>query len=245
MPKDVGVRLAIGIVPAVLLKTLGGEGSFSAEETVVLAAMRRSSGDLANASAAEIGEHVRTMTPEQLAGFRNNVKGIYHELRYVARENGDEDGVDAEMYEVVNHPGADIRLVNSETGETVDIQLKATSSIAHLTEHQERYPNIEVHATEEAALSAHGVASSGFRNAELADDVDATLQKLTNSGSDMFEAGATSGLLSGIVNARAALRGQRTGSAVVRRMLGTWGSARGRLHSSSCCWGEQPRSYPV
>ena len=65
-------------------------------ETAVLVAVRRSNIDLANASVDEIAEHVRSMTPEQLAGFHNNVKGIYHELRYAARENADEDDVEAE-----------------------------------------------------------------------------------------------------------------------------------------------------
>ena len=218
MPKETGTRLAIGVLPAVLLKVLAGERSFSPEETAVLEAMRRSHNDLGNASVDEIAGHVRSMTPEQLAGFHNNVKGIYHELRYVERENADGDDVEAEMYEVVNHPGADVRLVNARTGETVDIQLKATDSTTYLREHQGRYPDVEVHATEEVASSAD-VASSGFRNSELAGDVNATLEKLSGNGGSVLEAGAASGIWSGVVNARAALRGERTGPAAVRRAL--------------------------
>ena len=80
------------------------------------------------------------------------------------------------MYEVVNHPGADVRLVNARTGEAVDIQLKATDSATYLREHQGRYPDVEVYATEEVASSAD-VASSGFRNSELVGDVNATLDE--------------------------------------------------------------------
>ena len=219
MPSDAGIRVMIGMLPAVVLKVVGGERSFSAEEATVLEAIKRSNSDVANASVDETADYIRSMTPEQLAGFRNNVKGIYHELRYVGRENADRDDVEAETYELVNHPGADVRLVNGKTGEAVDIQLKATDSIASVREHQERYPSIEVHVTEEAASSVHGVASSGFSNEELGCDVDATLEKLNDDGNHMLEAGAVSGILSGVVNARAALRGERSGPNAVRRML--------------------------
>lgn len=152
MASDAGTRVMIGILPAVVLKVVGGERSFTTEEATVLAAMRRSNSDLANASADEIADHIGKMTPEQLAGFHNNVKGIYHELRYVGQENADQDYVEAETYELVNHPGADVRLVNGKTGETVDIQLKATDSMASVREHQERYPDVEIHVTEEAVF---------------------------------------------------------------------------------------------
>ena len=89
--------------------------------------------------------------PKQLAGFRNNVKGIYHELKYVGRESADGDDVDAETYELTNHPGADVRLVNRTTGETTDIQLKATDSAAYVAAHGERFPGIEVLTTEETS----------------------------------------------------------------------------------------------
>lgn len=185
MPEETGTRLAIGVLPAVFLNVLAGERSFSPEETAVLAAMRRSLSDLTHAPIDEIAKHVRSMAPEELAGFHNNVKGIYHELWYGERENADGDNVEAEMYEVVNHPGADVRLVNTRTGETVDIQLKATDSTTYLREHQGRYPDVEVHATEEVASSAD-VASSGFRNSELAGDVNATVEKLSNDGGSVF-----------------------------------------------------------
>ena len=82
--------------------------------------------------------------------------------------------------------------------------------MTYLREHQERYPDVEVHATEEVASSA-SVASSGFHNSELAGDVNATFEKLGDDGGSVLEAGAASGILSGVMNARAALRGERTG----------------------------------
>ena len=119
----------------------------------------------------------------------------------------------------MNHPGADVRLVNRTTGETTDVQLKATDSISYVREHQERCPDVEVLATEEVASPVHGVASSGFSNADLSRDVDGTLARMNEDGSYVLEAGAASGVLSGIANARAALRGEQTGPAAVRRTL--------------------------
>lgn len=217
MSKGTEARLAIGVLPAVFLKLLAGERSFSVEETTVLAAMKRFNSDLANASVDEIAERVRSMAPEQLAGFHTNVKAVYHELRTVEREGADDD-LEAEVYDLMRHPGADFRLVNGTTGETVDIQLTTIESMRYLREYQERYANVEVHATGDVAVSS-GAASSGFSNSGLARNVNATLEKLGNDGCGERECATASGLLSGVANARAALQGGRTGHAAMRDAL--------------------------
>ena len=212
-------RLGIGIVPAVLLKVLGGAGSFSDEEEMVLEAIRRSSNPLSDASVAEMSAHIATLSDEQLAGFRNNVKGIYHELSYVGQENADGDAIEAELYELTNHPGADVRLVNRDTGETTNIQLKATDSAAHVAAHRDRYPEIEVIATEETAARVDGIESSGLNNADLEADVSAAMERLGGEEGQVFEAAGASGLLSAAMNARAALKGERSTVGAVRRVL--------------------------
>lgn len=212
-------RLGIGIVPAVLLKVFGGIGSFSDEEEMVLQAIRRSSNALYDASVAEIAAHIAGLSDEQRAGFLNNVKGIYHELRYVGQENADGDVHEAELYELTNHPGADMRLVNRDTGETTDIQLKATDSAAYVAAHRDRYPEVEVIATDEAAARLDGVKSSGLSNADLEADVSATMERLTGEEGQVFEAAGASGLLSAAMNARAVLRGERSSVGAVRRVL--------------------------
>ena len=216
---DGATRLGIGIVPAVLLKVLGGARFFSNEEEMVLEAMRRSSNTLSDASVAEMAAHIAGLSDEQLAGFRNNVKGIYHELRYVGQENADGDAFDAELYELTNHPGADVRLVNRDTGETTDIQLKATDSPAYVAAHRDRYPEVDVIATDEAAERLDGVKSSGFSNADLEADVSATMERLAGEEGQVLEAAGASGLLSAAINVRAALRGERSSVGAVRRVL--------------------------
>ena len=53
------------MLPAAFLKVLGDGRSFSAEETFVLAAMRRASRDLEDAPVDEIAEHGRSMTDDR------------------------------------------------------------------------------------------------------------------------------------------------------------------------------------
>ena len=112
-----------------------------------------------------------------------------------------------------------MRLVNRTTGETTDIQLKATDSAAYVAAHGERFPGIEVLATEETSARMVGVRSSGFGNAELEADVGEAMARLGGEEGQVGEAAGASGLLSAAMNARAALRGERSTAMAVRRVL--------------------------
>lgn len=155
----------------------------------------------------------------------NNVKGIYHEIRFVAAENADGDNIEADIYEITNHPGADVRLINTLTDEVTDIQLKATNSSHYVGEHQERYPNIEVFATEEVSDRLSTVESSGFSNNELTSDVSGTLNKLTEDSSYIESTVATSGLISAVINTKAVLDGKQSISSATRKTLEDLGVA--------------------
>ncbi len=110
-------RAYIGVVPAVLLKLLGQKAhAFTPAEMMVIDAIKRSDNNLAGAGIEEISVHLREYPQEQLQGILNNVKGIYHEMKFVAAENADGDNTEAELYEVTNHPGADVRLTNTSYG---------------------------------------------------------------------------------------------------------------------------------
>ena len=50
----------------------------------VLAAIRRANPGLEESSTAEIGDYLAKMSDEQLAGMASNVKGILHEIEFVA-----------------------------------------------------------------------------------------------------------------------------------------------------------------
>lgn len=218
-------RIYISIVPAVLLKLLDQEShAFTPDEMMVIEAIKRSDNDLVDADIGEISSYLSQYSPAQLQGISNNVKGIYHEIRFVEAENTDGDDIEAELYELTNHPGADVRLINTATGEVTDLQLKAANSVHYVGEHLNRYPDIDVLATEEVSNNLSGVGASGFSNDELTNDVSGTLNDLTES-SNYIESAATSGLLSAVLNTKAALEGKQSGSAATRRTLEDLGIA--------------------
>lgn len=154
-------------------------GDFSALEQPgaerVLEALRRSTASLSDgASAGEIARYLQQYDEEQLFHHIGNVRGIYHELRFadeVVAENP--DVVSAELFEHTNHPGADVRLFYAD-GSHEDVQLKATDSGAYIAEHLERYPDIELYATEEVLgrIEDARLHSSGLSNDELQQEVE-------------------------------------------------------------------------
>jgi hypothetical protein len=165
-----------GVIYALLTRTAIDGG---VESQLVLKALRRSDSDLANASEADLSNYLSECDPEQLKGVANNVKGIYHELLWVEQYNADHETTRAELFDATNHAGADVRIVDVETGEVVaEYQLKATDNVGYVNEHAVRYPEITVIATDEVAMQMDGVQASGNLNAELRVTVDENLDAL-------------------------------------------------------------------
>ncbi len=168
----------VGAFGATLLQLLGEVRTSDGYEELVLEAFRRSTTTLENASPEEIAEYLSGMSPEALAGTINNVKGIYHEYKFEAAENADGDEWQASLMPDTNYPGADIVLHNNLTGESVEIQLKATDSIAYLSEHFQRYPDTPLYATTEVAKKHAEAQSSGISNTQISEDVSETTTSL-------------------------------------------------------------------
>ena len=202
----------IGVVTVVTMRLLAGSDEFTPEDELVLDAFRRSANELENATPEQIGEYLSGFSPNKLAGVKNNVKGIYHELAYAEAENTDGDQYFARVFPDTNHPGADIEIIDATTGETLEVlQLKATNNVQALVDHLEQYQDISVRVTEELSekMSAD---SSGFTNAELSKDLDNTMQKLSESGSmeeilgTTIEGSITAGLVTFLCSAGAAIK---------------------------------------
>lgn len=140
--------------------------SLNTQEEVVLAAFKRANPKLAESSPEEIGAYLNELDENQLAGLANNVKGILHEVEYVSIENGDGDAVEATLFTDTNHPGTDVILTDSDLGETIEVQLKATDDEAYVQEWIEAHPDGEIVVTEELA-SEMNLESSGMSNEEL------------------------------------------------------------------------------
>ena len=157
-----------GIVSATVMKLMASKlPTFSEDEQLVLEALRRSKHSLAEASDDELSNYVQSLSVQQIAGLKNNVKGIYHELAFQHRENFDGDEYIVELFENTNHAGADVRIINTETGDVAQVQLKATNYASYVREHNEKYENIDVLATSEVADKSPDWSSSGFSNEEL------------------------------------------------------------------------------
>ena len=172
-----GRPITTGTFGATLIQLLSGATANSIEP-LVLDAIRRSNNSLSDVSVSEIGDYLTELSPEQLQGVINNVKGIYHELAFVENENNDGDEGTATFFDNTSHAGSDVVLYNKITGEIQSLQLKATDSEELITCHVERYPEIGIAVTEEIADSMD-VESSGFSNTELAIDTGNTIESIS------------------------------------------------------------------
>ena len=95
--------------------------------------------------------------------------------------NSQDNNLRAELFDDYNHPGADIKLINTETGEVREFQLKATNYLSYIKEHNKKYKDIDVLATEEVAADAPDIGSTGFYNKDLREEVEDTLDKAEGS----------------------------------------------------------------
>lgn len=183
----VNERVNIGVFSATIMMLMDkGSGIASiADDSLVLEAFRRSDNELADASAAEVAAYFSSYSDEAQQGIISNVKGIYHELAFVDAENADGDAWIAEVMPSTNHPGVDVVLTNSETGEIVELQLKATDSAQYVNSALTDGANgVQVLATEEVAKRVGEVESSGFSNEEITADVEDFAAALETSAED-------------------------------------------------------------
>ena len=178
---------------------------------------------LNEASTAELAEYVKAMSmnPEQLRGMVSNVKGIYHELLFINAENHDGDEVTAKLFENANHPGSDVEFFVD--GDAIkSVQLKAVASPSAIREHLERYPDIEIVATEEIAGTVPNVTASGFSNAELSQEVEDVMSELSGDSmaNEITDGATTSALLAGGVAAAQILKSGKVSQQQFSRAFG-------------------------
>jgi len=203
--------------------------SLNSQQEMVVDALRRLVPALQDASLKEISEYLAPMSEAQLLGLTNAVKGVYHEMAFVAAENTDGDDISAELFGETNHPGADVILM--QDGKVIDeIQLKAIQSISEFERHMDRYPEIEARVTEEVARMLDDKSlSSGFSNEALTEEVSGTLDDLASeTGSDLaVETLGTSIAVSAALSARQLLVHKSLDKDEAKRILGDMGVGAG------------------
>ncbi len=199
----------IGGVFYALLTRTAIDGSL--EQELVLEALRRSNNDLHDASEIELSDYLDSKTPEQLQGVANNVKGIYHELMWVETYNANNQDTYAKLHEATSHQGSDVMIKSSQTDEVLsEYQLKATNSESYVREHQQRYKDIELKATDEVASKMDGVETSEFSNAELTENVEVVFVNVSDNtfGDRVLESAQYTGLAAAGFEAINVLRGK-------------------------------------
>ena len=154
----------------------GGEKNLTSNESIILAALRRSAKKFEDASVEEIGEILDSYDENQIPGLVNNVKGILFELEFVEIENNDGDSIFAYQFEQTNYPTYDIQLIDEQTGAIEEVQLKATSSASYVKNWMDEHgENIVV--TDEVAEEL-GLDIVGINNEELEVRVEDFIDKI-------------------------------------------------------------------
>jgi len=155
-------------------------GDLSEGDHAILAALRRSSTVLKDASLPEVQDYLRGLDDEQVPGLISNVKGILHEMEFVRLENEDGDSIYASFFDATNHPDTDVQLLDRSTGETWEAQLKATDDASYVTDWIERHPGGEILVTDELAQRME-LPTSRQLNEELTTDVEDVVDRMVSA----------------------------------------------------------------
>jgi hypothetical protein len=97
-------------------------------DAAVLASFQRYSDPTRNLE--DTKEYLQDLSDEQINGVVSGVKGILHEMEFVRIEDG--DPITATLFTNTNHPGFDVVLTNSESGEIREVQLKSTDNESYV-----------------------------------------------------------------------------------------------------------------
>ncbi len=118
-----------------------------------LEAIRDRHPQLSEASVEQIADHMREnyTSPEQLMGELNLIKGKLFERLVALHENADGDEWRAVLHEDESYPGSDIIFTNEDTGQSIELSLKATDNASYVEAALLKYPDISVLTTEEVS----------------------------------------------------------------------------------------------
>lgn len=126
-----------------------------------------------NTSIEEISERFREYDADQLEGVISTIKGKMFEIMVTDQENRDGDQWSAKMHTDETFPGSDIIFTNDDTGEQIDVSLKAVAeSNSQIIEHTLiRYPDIPIMTTDEIS-ALYGDDERVFGSSFLHEDID-------------------------------------------------------------------------
>lgn len=148
----------------------------------VLAALRRSSNEW-DLSVPDAAERLSTYSEDQIGGLVNNVKGILHEMEFQKLENDDGDSVVAALFPDTNHRSVDIQMFDQATGDTWEVQLKATDDLSTISSWVDLNPDTPILVTAELS-ERMGIPSTGVSNEDLTVRVEDFVDRMVEIGGD-------------------------------------------------------------
>lgn len=123
-----------------------------------------------DASAEQIAEFMKAKnyTAEQLEGVIHVIKGKMFEHLVVKHENADGDQWIAHLHKDESFPGSDIVLTNTETGQEIELSLKATDNPDSIDNALLRYPEFPILTTSD--LEGHYAEDARVDTSEWSDE---------------------------------------------------------------------------
>ena len=112
----------------------------------------------------------KNYSPEQMEGVIQMIKGKMFEHLVTAHENTDADQWIAHMHDDQNYPGSDIIFTSTESGQEIEVSLKATGNEALVEKALLKWPDIPVLTTSdlpEYAEVAKGISTPRWSEQEL------------------------------------------------------------------------------
>ncbi|WP_168416820.1 hypothetical protein [Acinetobacter indicus] len=160
-------------ITTVLAKLAWNEHRPELTETdqAVLAALRRSHAELANAPLEDIQAYLQGFDEQQIVGLVSTVKGMLHDMEFVRLDHEDGDSLYAAYLDQHDHTDFDVLLADQHSGESWQLQLKAIEGTGTGKDWIAAPPEEMLLATEEIAAQL-GLESSGLSTKELTQSVE-------------------------------------------------------------------------
>ena len=171
---DIDITMIMSVLTSLAIRV---DQSFSPKEQIIIDALRRSMIELNFASIEDISKKLSSFDEDRLPGLVNHIKGIVHEMEFVAFENEDGDSVFAALHSGTNHPGYDVKMIDENTNESWEIQLKATDDKGYVQDWIAQHPDGEIIVTSEIAEKME-LPSSGLSNEDLKEGINEFIDRM-------------------------------------------------------------------
>jgi hypothetical protein len=139
----------------------------------------RWSRQLSDASVEEIAEYMTQYDTDQIVGVMNVIKGKMFEHLVEIHENADGDEWGATLHDDESYPGSDIVFTNLETGEQLEVSLKAVKDPSIIEHALGRYPDIPILTTSEM--------EGPFADLDIVATTDVSHDELSENANEIFE----------------------------------------------------------